>query len=295
MLIWWDKTCHSALSTSTIPTSKKPQLAFKQSARPSKSIESVSADGDLVCSPTVAPVFNDPADDLLKRVQQLLATGDYADRDLAYTNLLPALVKMKPDVAAQFAESVKSDLLRAETLRVVAQTWASLNPAEAENWSAQLPDSKERNLELSFVCNEVASTDAARAVRTVEQLGLGEHTEAMLQNFAERWAAQDFASAKAWVMAQPASEHRDNLLARIAFTQSATVPAEAAKLVAEQIPPGSIQNEAVISVVHQWGTRDMAGAVSWVEFFPSGLLKEHAEQELSGIAADQNAPPEKVK
>ena len=55
-------------------------------------------------------------------------------------------------------------------------------------------------------------------------------------------------------------------------------------MVVEQIPPGSIQTEAVISVLHQWFLRDMAGAAAWVDQFPAGDLKVRAENEMSGIA-----------
>jgi hypothetical protein len=234
------------------------------------------------------PADNHFVADLTRRVRNLLATGDPADQDSVFTDLLPALIRIDPAAAARLAESLEPGPVRTESLRRVAQVWASSNSADAETWASQLADASERDLQLSFVCNEIASTDPARAVLEVERLDLGAHTDVMLQHFAQRWAAQDFTSAKAWAMAHAAGEQRDNLLIRIALVQSATAPAEAAQLIVDEIAPGPIQIEAAISVIHQWATRDIAGATAWVEIFPPGATKERAEREISRIAAHQN-------
>jgi hypothetical protein len=235
-----------------------------------------------------APADNHRVDDLTRHLRNLLATGDPAVQDLVFTDLLPALIRIDPAAAARLAESLEPGPARTESLRTVAQVWASSNFADVETWAAQLPGAGERDLQLSFVCNQIANTDPARAVLEVERLDLGEHTDIMLEHFAQRWAAQDFIAAKAWAVAHPAGEQRDHLLARIALVQSATAPAEAGRLIVDQIAPGSIQIEATISVIHQWATRDITGATAWVELFPPGATKERAEGEISGIAAHQN-------
>jgi hypothetical protein len=284
-------THHNSSSTKRIHDLETRQTA-RQSTKLSQHLESISAYTNPVRPQSAAPVSNDSADDLLKRLQTFFATGDPADRDFVYTNLLPALVKMKPKFAAQFAESINSDLLRADTLRVVAQTWASLNPTDAVNWAAQLPDAGERNLELSYVCVEIATTDPARAVQIVKQSGLGEHTEAVLQDIAQQWAEQDISSASTWIKQLPAGEERNQMIERLAYVESKIDPADAARMVVSEIPAGWIQTEAAISVVQQWGQRDMAGAKAWVDSFPDGSVRDRAENELAGIAAYQNAQPE---
>ena len=67
---------------------------------------------------------------------------------------------------------------------------------------------------------------------------------------------------------------------------------EAAELIVNQIPAGPIQNEAVMSVIYQWGTRDLAGATAWVDLFQSGPIKKSAEQQLLSIASSQEVTPE---
>jgi hypothetical protein len=290
-LIWWNMTHHDSSSTKKTHDLETRQTA-RQSTKRSEHPESIPARAGPVRPQSVAPAINDSADYLLKRLQTFFAPGKSADRDFAYTNLLPALVKIKPEVAAQFAESINSDLLRADTLRVVAQAWASLNPTDAANWAAQLPDATERNLELSYVCVEIAATDPALAMQIVNQSGLGEHTDAVLQDIAQQWAEQDLSSASTWIEQLPAGKERNQIIERLAYVESKTDPADAARMVVSEIPAGLVQTEAAISVIHQWGKRDMAGAKAWVDAFPDGPVRDRAENELAGIAAYQNAQPE---
>lgn len=74
-------------------------------------------------------------------------------------------------------------------------------------------------------------------------------------------------------------------MGRLAYVQSQNEPAAAANLVLEQIPPGPIQEEAAITVLHQWGGRDLASATAWADQFPPGTLRDRAEAELRGLAA----------
>ena len=113
--------------------------------------------------------------------------------------------------------------------------------------------------------------------------GLEAASGGVVENLVQQWAGQDFVAA--WINEQPAGEQRDQMVARLAYVQSQTEPAAAADLVAGQIPTGPIQNEATISVLHQWATRDMASATVWVNRFPPGALRDRAEAELQGVAA----------
>ena len=49
-----------------------------------------------------------------------------------------------------------------------------------------------------------------------------------------------------------------------------------------------------MSVLQQWATRDMAGAVAWAEEFPTGELYDRAIIELADMAAPP-APCEPLK
>jgi len=77
------------------------------------------------------------------------------------------------------------------------------------------------------------------------------------------------------------------LMARLAYVQSQTDPASGARLAVKEIAAGSVQDEAVISVVHQWALRDLAGAQAWVNKFPEGPIRVRASTELIGVAASK--------
>ena len=55
--------------------------------------------------------------------------------------------------------------------------------------------------------------------------------------------------------------------------------------------PGQEQKEAVMSIVHQWGSLDIAEASAWVEQFPPGDFRERATRELQCIEDRQEALP----
>ena len=84
-------------------------------------------------------------------------------------------------------------------------------------------------------------------------------------------------------MSKPIGEERDRLLGRVAFTRSKENPIEAAKLVAEWISPGEVQNEAAISVLHQWALRDPKAALAWARLFPEEGLRDRALNEMANI------------
>jgi hypothetical protein len=112
-----------------------------------------------------------------------------------------------------------------------------------------------------------------------------------MEDIALTWAGKDLADALSWAASQPAGNQRDEIMARVAFMESRTAPEAAANLVIDEIPPGPAQDEAVISVLHQWAIQDFASAKAWAELFPSGPVRERALAELSGIASTANGYP----
>jgi hypothetical protein len=70
----------------------------------------------------------------------------------------------------------------------------------------------------------------------------------------------------------------------VALVWSKSDPAEAARLILDQIPAGDHQNEAVISVVYQWALQDKKEARAWVQLFPEGALRQRALNEITNSA-----------
>lgn len=111
----------------------------------------------------------------------------------------------------------------------------------------------------------------------------GKNSSLALENFIQLWAMADVRTACEWVHQLPASPVRDALMVRVAFSGSRIDPAEAACLVVEEIPPGAVQEEAAVMVLHQWALQDAPAAAAWVGLFPDDAFRERLLDELRGI------------
>jgi hypothetical protein len=160
--------------------------------------------------------------------------------------------------------------------------WARQNPDAALAWLLTAPAGPKRDTVAEMVCAQLAQSDPARAVAFAESFAPPSST--LLENMVHQWADQDSAAAHAYALDKPAGEPRDRLLSRVAFVLSKENPADAAKLVAEHISPGPLQDEAAISVLYQWALRDTNAAASWAQLFPDGALRDRAITELQKIA-----------
>lgn len=240
------------------------------------------------------PLIQSPTPDeitaqLLVEIQAGLTSTNLEARDFALTNLLSQLVSNNPAAAAKLAEAISEENLRAEMMRRVARLWAAHDPAGALNWAATLADTTAREAAITDVCLQVAEVNPAVSVPMREQY-IVNHDAASpsLEALAGRWAEKDFSDALAWTQSQPAGELRDGLIKSLAFVESQSSPQEAAILVAQGMSPGAQQDEAVISVLHQWALRDFPAASTWVEQFPETPLRDRAKNELSGLALYAN-------
>lgn len=223
---------------------------------------------------------------LVRRLEAAARSGEPGARD-QFQALLAKLTQRSPEAAAQFAQSLGAGEVRERALRRVAQLWTAQEPGGAENWARQLEDQAERASVLTDLCLQLAQTNAAQAVAKVKDYQLDAAPGTILVDLVQQWAEQDLRGAANWIEAQPQGEERERMLSRLAIVESATDPAEAVRLITDQIPAGPIQTEATISVLHQWAVRDLVAARAWVALFPAGAIRERAEDELSGIAAYQ--------
>lgn len=161
--------------------------------------------------------------------------------------------------------------------------WVARDPYAAAEWAAQQPAGESRDAVLVAVCYEIANVNPAEAVALAEKHALTNH--ATLANLAGQWAQQDLRAAHTWVLAKPAGEQRNELAARVGFVWSASEPSAAAEFVIREIPPGSTQTEAALSILHQWALRNFDAAAAWVELFPDGEIRDRAINELAGVRA----------
>jgi hypothetical protein len=174
---------------------------------------------------------------------------------------------------------------------IVAQTWTDMKVDDAEAWASQLSNPTERNMVLGYVAFEEASTDPNRAVQVLGNNLLNDDRKTIIvQNLANQWANQDLQPLYNWISTQPAGQQRDDLYERVALAQSYGNPAQAAQIVANNIAPGPVQDDAALQVLRQWARQDMSAAVGWVNQFPPGNLQNEARQVLSGNLAGAYRP-----
>ena len=247
--------------------------------------EPVQSSQPVLVSPPVASLTTEEiVAQLTSRIREGFASTNVDVREYALTNLLSALVLQDAAAEGRLAETVADTDLREAALRQVARQWAAKDSAGALAWAAALADPAERDATLSDVCQQVAETDPAAAVRMREPFVPDSVPNVALEGMMQQWAEKDLSAALAWTLARPQNGQREELIARLAFVEAQSNPAEAARLAVEQITPGPPQDEAVMSVLHQWALLDFAATSGWVGQFPEGPLRDRAVKELAGIA-----------
>jgi len=154
-------------------------------------------------------------------------------------------------------------------------------PRIAQNATSLTADQKTTLTATAFA---MAQTNPAAAVALATDYQLDSGAGDVLPNLAQQWAARDFSAALKWADAQPVSDQRDQIFSRLALVQSQTAPRDAANLVIQQIPPGPAQQEAALSVLHQWMLQDFSAAKAWADQFPESDFKQRVKAELAGGA-----------
>jgi len=190
-----------------------------------------------------------------------------------------AVVTPVAEVPTNHADDLRTRLEKRQALMSRLRDWAATDPEGALAWVQAMTPGDERDDALQAVCFGAARKDPAHALEMAQAL---QEPDAVIENLVQQWAGSDLPSALVWANNLPAGSQRDQLFQRAAFVLSQSDPVNAAGLILEQIPPGPVQDEAVMAVVHQWGNQNLVAAADWVKNFPDPL-RERALQELEGI------------
>ncbi|MGC3989749.1 MAG: hypothetical protein QM796_08750 [Chthoniobacteraceae bacterium] len=204
-------------------------------------------------------------------------------QDQALADLAATWVARDPLTAVNAARQVTPPELRTRLLRFVLASWSARDFHGALAWAATLADAGERNDDLSYLCTKVAERSPAEAVKAVVNGHLDQQTTGLLPNLTAQWMERDPVAAFAWVKHQPTGGTRDELMTRAAFVWSKTNPEEAVDMVVSDMTPGPAQDEAAISVLHQWALQDFDRAENWARVFPEGELRQRALAEMEGL------------
>lgn len=203
----------------------------------------------------------------------------------ALQQAIQSLVRKDPHAAADFATSLPDGPLREMSLHRLAQAWAARHPEAATGWASAIRNQEERGALLNGIFGEVAQADPAKAVQMAETYDMLSFSPGMTANLVQQWAARDFDSALRWTGEQPAGAARDEMFLRLALVRSTTAPEEAARMVSERIAPGSVQEEAAITIVSRWASIDAEAARAWANTFAAGNFRERALNEINLAAA----------
>jgi hypothetical protein len=189
--------------------------------------------------------------------------------------------------AARWAEALESEARRQDAIHRVAATWAAANLEEALAWADQLADPSLKTTALGAICSALIKSEPALAMDLARKHGLFEKELEHAQNLVREWSSSDFSAALRWASSQPGHEQRDQILSRLILVRASSEPVEAARLVAEEISPGLLQETTAVAVVQEWALRDLKGARDWVELFPDGPAREKATERIQTIAEFQ--------
>lgn len=228
--------------------------------------------------------------DLLAGLRTLTAADGPVDFQ-ALQEAIQSLVRKDPKAAADFAGNLTNGPVREIALLRVAQAWADRNPEAAAGWANALRNQEERGALLNGIFAEVAQADPAKALQMAETHGMLSFSPGMTGNLVQQWAARDYGAALRWTEAQPSGSPRDEMFLRLAMARCASSPEEAAGMVSERIAPGSIQEEAAITIISRWAATDPEAAREWANTFDPGDFRERALNEITLVTASR-APVE---
>lgn len=216
-------------------------------------------------------------------VERALLSVDDAQRDRAYRQLLPALIKLDPAAVEQLIASWPAGPAREELLRNTAHAWSTVSVDGAVDWAAGIKEDDERAIVATEIISHVAQRDPARAIGISDQFGIG-RKDGTVEHMVQLWATENLPESLRWAETQQQGPLRDQLIARIATVQAETTPENAAGTALTQIGAGPAQDNAVAQVVGQWSSRDPNAAAAWIEGLPKGHI-----QDLATAAAAQSA------
>jgi hypothetical protein len=228
--------------------------------------------------------------DFASRIEELLQT-EPANRseewEAELTQWLRNWIALDAITAMEFARALEAAELRADVLRRMWRLWGEQDSVAALSWAEQIEFREERELAVAHVYRDLAERDPQSAAITAAARNHDDR-DGLLTELTLAWATKDLPAARDWVAQQPAGDRRDQLMARVVFVESQHDPANAASRVVQQMSPSVAQEEAAISVLHQWALRDFTAGTAWVELFPAGTLRDRAQSELAGIALYQS-------
>lgn len=196
--------------------------------------------------------------------------------------------------AALWASQRPAAALQDTLLLAAAKGLAMRRPADAFKFAmTAVSQSAERDEALEMLTMMWASHDAEAALEAASAIR-SEDLKTRLQISVVRvWASvdRDPPAARTWVLRQPQSGERERLVAAFARARAVEAPAEAAKLVLDEIAPGALRDGAFQDVLREWAPFDPTAVRSWIDHLSDPAARAWAKARLDHVLGSTSAQP----
>jgi hypothetical protein len=196
--------------------------------------------------------------------------------------------EMHPAASSWAAEAAGNDV-RFESIEAVAIAWANQDLERAIEWGRQLSDQTERQRALICIGFEAARAEPLTALALALELKRGAERDELIRHSVGEWAAIAPEAAAEWADQIEEPLLRARTLAHVATAWAEIEPRAAAKMAIEQLKPGRLQEDTVVSIVQRWAQQQPTDAAAWVTTFGEGDLRAAAFQNLVKLWGEQNA------
>jgi hypothetical protein len=175
-----------------------------------------------------------------------------------------------------------------DTLTAALATWAGSDMDEALAWATQLPEGEGKHRATLILAREAARTDPEIALTLARDLPPSSARDELIAHAVAQWAASAPEDTAAWVEQQEVQPSRDTLLATLSTVWADSDPSAAARYALDHLPPGRLQDDALVGIVQRWTQQDPVAVAAWVERFPEEPLKAAAMENVVKLWARQD-------
>ena len=179
-----------------------------------------------------------------------------------------------PQAAAAFAAQLSEGVFRNALMEQAVLAWTESDWNTAAEWARGLSADREQMLKL--VAEETIRLEPIESLRLATELSPGAERDELIVRASMEWAGQDAPAAKQWAQQIEDPTLRSQVLAAIAVAWADHDAPAAATLAVRDLPPGRVQEDAVVSILSRWIQLDADAATTWLNQFPAGQLKQAA-------------------
>lgn len=185
-----------------------------------------------------------------------------------YALLFQRWAAKDPVQAIQQREQIPGHDQGDNILCAIMTVWVDQQPDAALDWVKSQPDSESRNKALETCIQELAKSDASRALALAESLPEGAWRCAVVAGLFNDWAARDLEAATTACQRLPDDMDKDAAWKCVLNQRIAKYPASAAESV-KNLPPGDYRQNAVEELCRHWAVTDAPAALTWAQSLPS--------------------------